>query len=337
MIERTGLPPVSAPLPWQNEIWLRLQQQLQADKLPHALLFAGPEYTGKEHLVMALARTLLCAAPVAALNCGKCHSCELSASGNHGDFRWLEPEGKSRVIKIEQVRELVEFTSRTAGFGLRKVIVFSPAERMNINAANALLKVLEEPAANTFLILVSHRIHGLPATIRSRCQIVRPDIPSRQSSLDWLDTVCGSREESEKLLDLAGERPLLAAQLHREAAGESLQLVKHTMAGLFAGRSGAAALATAMTEQTLEQALAQLYDGIQTLLRGLNSGRLASAQGRAGFLLLDEIRQIQRASNSGSNPNRQLLLDALIAKTQRVLGDGGLSAKIIAQPPGNHR
>jgi len=184
MTNPSNIAEVSVPMPWQAQTWSRLTLQLAQDQLAHALLLTGPRYTGKTTLALALARLLLCATPLAGLNCGKCHSCELSASGSHGDFRWLEPEGTSKVIKIDQIRQVVEFIGRTASFGLRKVIVIAPAESMNISAANALLKVLEEPGSNTYLILVCHRPHGLPATVRSRCQFLRPPFPSRGQSLD---------------------------------------------------------------------------------------------------------------------------------------------------------
>ena len=327
---------VSAPLPWQAEIWLRLNQQLAGGQLPHALLLTGPEYTGKSRLALALARLLLCARPVGGLNCGECHPCELSASGNHGDFQWLEPEGKGRVVKIEQIRKLVEFAGRTAGFGLRKVVVIAPAENMNISAANALLKVLEEPPANTHLLLVSHRPHGLPATIRSRCQILRPALPDRQTSLAWLDPLCGSREQAERMLDLAGLRPLLAAQLHAEASGERLEAARLAMQAVFNGRAATSALAAALAGEDLQPALAQLAGGIGSLLRNLDGAALASRQARDGFALLDDIVRIQRAIRAGSNPNPQLLLDGVLANMQRVLGDGGLGDKIGANPGGNY-
>jgi DNA polymerase III subunit delta' len=332
MTNPANIAEVSAPMPWQAQTWSRLNQQLAQEQLAHALLLTGPRYTGKTTLALALARLLLCAAPVGGLNCGKCHSCGLSASGSHGDFRWLEPEGTSKVIKIDQIRQVVEFIGRTASFGLRKVIVIAPAESMNISAANALLKVLEEPGANTYLILVCHRLHGLPATVRSRCQFLRPTGPSRAQSLDWLDRICGTRAESERLLNLAGELPLLAAQLHEDRTGERLQLARLAMQGLFSGESRGAALTAILADQELPRAMGQLVDGIQALLRGLDRAALATAQARAAFELLDEMRGIQRAINGGSNPNQQLVLESLLAKVQRVLGDGGLGDNISTCP-----
>ena len=153
-MDLTGLPETSAPLPWQGEAWARFNQQLADGSLPHALLLAGVANSGKSRLALALARLLLCQSPSGGLNCGKCHACELSANGSHGDLRWLQPEEKSRVIKIDQVRETVNFATKTANFGANKVVVIAPADVMNTNAANALLKSLEEPSAGTFLILV---------------------------------------------------------------------------------------------------------------------------------------------------------------------------------------
>ncbi len=328
MTDLPDIAAVSAPLPWQAGDWSRLNEQLASGQLPHALLLTGTRHTGKSRLALALARLLLCAQPAAGLNCGKCHACQLSASGSHGDFQWLEPEGKSRVIKIDQVRKVVEFSNRTAGFGLRKVVVLSPAEDMTINAANALLKVLEEPPANSYFILVCHRLHGLPATVRSRCQILRLATPAPEQSLAWLDSSSGSRKDSERLLLLAGGRPLLAERLNGQEQADRLQLAQRAMAGLFSGKTGVSALAVALAEADLEDALVQLADGILSLLRGLSAERLATAQARAAFALVDEIGGIRRAISGGSNPNAQLMLESLLAKVQRVLGDGGLGGNI---------
>ncbi|MEP1594728.1 MAG: DNA polymerase III subunit delta', partial [Halieaceae bacterium] len=144
-----NLPEISTPLPWHSREWTRIGDQLAADQLPHALLLAGPEGLGKAVFATALSRLLLCHEPVDGLNCGHCSACNLSANGSHGDFRWLAPEEKSRLIKVEQVRSATDFVSRTASYGARKVLVLQPADAMNASSANALLKCLEEPAGET--------------------------------------------------------------------------------------------------------------------------------------------------------------------------------------------
>lgn len=318
---------ISAPLPWQARAWAQLSKQFEGGTLPHALLLTGPEDTGKSRLALALARLLLCSKPEAGLNCGRCHACALSGSGNHGDFRWLQPEGKGRIIKIEAIRSLVEFTNRTAGFGRCKVVVLAPAETMNTSAANALLKSLEEPAAGTYLILVSHRPHGLPATVRSRCQSLRLGMPEREQALQWLQHCVG--DGIEQLLEIAGGRPLLAERLYREEGARQLILTRQILQALLEGAEvPTGELATLLEELPLEQALGQLAEGLQAALRQRDSAALAAPSGRALFQLLDDLLRLRRALDAGSNPNSRLLLDALLTRLRRELGEGGHGAKI---------
>ena len=329
MTQLTGLAPVSAPLPWQGELWSRLNQQLQDSQLPHALLLNGAEHLGKASLALALSRLLLCAAPSGGLNCGDCHPCALSASGAHGDFRWLEPQEKSRTIKIDQVRELMSFATKTAGFGLRKVMVLAPADSMNVNAANALLKLLEEPAPNTHLILVCHRLQGVPATIRSRCQILKAPVPAIEDSLQWLDRLTGQREESTRLLALSGGAPLLAEAIYRRADGEELIKVRVAINGLLAGKVAANEVVSLLAGAQTDEVLSQFMISLQQLARRYSGERLSSTSGQAVFQLLDHINGITRAVHGGANPNKQLIAEALVGKVQRVLGtaagDGNIS------------
>jgi DNA polymerase-3 subunit delta' len=321
-MDSVDLPPVSIPLQWHVASWSELQPLIERERLPHALLLAGPRHIGKERFALALARRLLCQRPADGLNCGECHACALSASGGHGDMRWLAPEDKSRVIKIDQVREVVAFANKTAGFGDRKVIVLTPADSMNTNAANALLKSLEEPAADTYFILVCHAVHGVPATIRSRCRILRLPVPLPEDSLQWLDNLTGERAESQRLLALAEGRPLLAETLYREGGADLLAARQAALQGLLDGSVTPQEMVRLLEGESTGQALVQLASGIGAALRALDAGQLHTNRSRGSFRLLDEILDIQRAVAAGSNPNHQLLLEALLAKLWRLHSAG---------------
>jgi len=323
-------PPVAhEPLPWQGEAWLHLDRQIASGRLPHALLFAGPQHTGKGHLAQCLARRLLCHEPSGGLPCERCHACDLSASGGHGDMRWVQPEEKSRVIKIDQVRELVDFSHKTASFGRCKVLVLAPADSMNASAANALLKSLEEPAADTYLILVCHRLHGLPATIRSRCQILRLPAPAPAESRRWMDRLTGSPEESSQLLSLARGLPLLAEQIYRTGQGAERTALHAALRSGCLGEEETPEIAARLSGMTLDEVLAHLAAVLEDLLRGLDQDQLAGPTGRGVFALLDEIARLQRAVFAGANPNPQLMTEGLLVKSRRVLGDARLGDNMV--------
>lgn len=284
------------------------------------MLLVGERYSGKEQLALALARVLLCHSPVNGLNCGHCRACEFSRMGSHGDFRRLQPEPPSRVIKIDQVRELVEFAGKTASLGQRKVILISPADSMTTQASNALLKSLEEPSADTHMILVSHRLQGLPATIRSRCQTLKFVMPSAEQSLVWLDGFTQNQADSKKALDLTRGKVILAAQLCENAELETAEQLDSTLRQLFSVRGNLLLADKLMSEQGLDDLLARLQLYLQEHLRGMDQQALAGEPGRAAFALMDEVVQLQRAVFSGANPNRQMLVDSLSAHFDSQLG-----------------
>ncbi|MBX3707488.1 MAG: hypothetical protein KF911_12745 [Pseudomonadales bacterium] len=159
-------------LPWQEATAGRLAAQLAAGRLPHALLVSGPAGWGEAAFANWLALHLL----------GLDEA--LAAEGlAHPDLRWIVPDGS--LIKVDAVRELAEFAQGTAQNGPRKVAVLIDAHAMNRNAANALLKTLEEPPAGTHLILVSCRPGRLLPTLRSRCQQITLTA-DRSAARGWL-------------------------------------------------------------------------------------------------------------------------------------------------------
>ncbi|WP_293763848.1 DNA polymerase III subunit delta' [uncultured Aquitalea sp.] len=185
--------------PWQQNDWRRLNGE--RERLPNAWLFIGPAGTGKLEFALHLAQSLLCEAPAADHEpCGQCEACRWFLHGTHPDFRRLSPltdddeEGKEGakttrklpLIKIEAVREVIDFAHLTAHRAGRRVIVVEPAENLNPAAANALLKILEEPPADVLFLLVAQAAQRLLPTIRSRCRQFPLSAPSHDEALAWL-------------------------------------------------------------------------------------------------------------------------------------------------------
>lgn len=213
--------------PWQDEIWQRLLER--RERLPHALLFYGPPGIGKRALAEHFARLLLCEGGDAARSgpCGVCGACRWAKAGQHPDLRIVEPDAltvanpayadalppdrsvkPSIEIKIDQIRDLAGFLNVGSHRGGRRVALVHPAEEMNQNAANALLKGLEEPPTNAFFILVSHRPARLLQTIRSRCVAVAVPIPSTAVARAWLGEQ--GIEDPGRWLQYTGSAPLRA-------------------------------------------------------------------------------------------------------------------------------
>ncbi len=207
-------------LPWQEEIWRRLVTALDEGRLPHALLIQGPQGVGKDHLARRLAAALLCHAPGAGGPCGHCDACHRVARQEHPDLAECHPEEGKRIIRVDAVRELIDFLALSAHGARGKVVIFAPAEALNVNAANSLLKTLEEPPADSTMILVSHLPGRLPATIRSRCQRVAVPLPPRLQALKWLQGQGIEGDEAEVALEACGGAPLRAWE-HLEQGGEA--------------------------------------------------------------------------------------------------------------------
>lgn len=146
-----------------------LKALLENGRVPHALLFAGPEGIGKAAAAGVFAAGLLCTGD-SPKPCGRCLSCRQMQTGNHPDFISVRPDGAS--IKIEQVRQLQREAALAPYYGQRRVGIIDAAEKMTLQAANSLLKTLEEPVGDTVFILISSERQQLLETIISRCRIM---------------------------------------------------------------------------------------------------------------------------------------------------------------------
>lgn len=203
------------PLPWLSSSYERVVATFRQDRLPHALLIEGAQGVGKYPLAMMLSAFVLCERNKEQdLPCGQCKHCALFQTGSHGGFREIRRGEKDSVIKIDAIRSLSDFAVGTSYLGGYKVVVVNPAEDMNISAANALLKTLEEPSKSTFIILLSHSGGSLLPTIRSRCQSITVGMPSEQSVIPWLESQCSAEKpDIRRAVAMSSGSPLSALSL----------------------------------------------------------------------------------------------------------------------------
>lgn len=203
--------------PWQQEQWQRLQHARQAKRLPHALLFAGLAGTGKVEFAQHFAQALLCQQIQAqGYACNTCHACRLIETRAHPNVLWIEPEKEGQAIKVDQIRNVSEFVNQSSLQGEHRIVIINPASDMNTNAANALLKTLEEPSAGAMLILICDQLSALPATVLSRCQHIHFACPPSEQVKPWLTNQIEDKTiDIELLLRLANGAPLAAIELFK--------------------------------------------------------------------------------------------------------------------------
>ncbi len=210
--------------------WIAAQTQNLLKQRGHAWLLQGPSGLGQYELALSLVRAWLCDAPTEHGACNTCTSCHAIDVRSHTDFCILMPETvmielgwplgekaqadiddkkrkPSKEIRIDAMRDAVEFAQRTAGRGRGKAMLVYPAERMNHITANALLKTLEEPPGDLKFVLASEAAHQLLPTIRSRCLTHTLTWPKADESLAWLAEQGVKKADAEPLLRAAGGRP----------------------------------------------------------------------------------------------------------------------------------
>lgn len=226
---------------WQKAQWDSIMQR--RDKLPHAILLRGRLGIGKHDFAVSLTHALLCQQSKANQPaCGVCASCQWLKEGAHPDFKLIAPEdeisaeGESRKraskksqITVAQIRQLYDYLSLTTHqVGGLRIILISPAETLNLASANALLKMLEEPPANTVFILVSNQSQRLLPTIISRCQVLDLPIPTTQDAIEWLNAQDVAKAEI--ALQYTGGAPLEAVRIAENLA-ENDKVIKQLALG----------------------------------------------------------------------------------------------------------
>jgi DNA polymerase-3 subunit delta' len=312
--------------PWLQTHYQSLQRQQRADQLAHALLLTGQAGLGKTQLALRFADWLLCVNHATCDQpCGQCQVCRLILADTYPDRLLIEPEAAGKAIKVDQIRQLLQrlTLSHHVPDGYR-VIIIRQADSMNHAAANALLKALEEPQANTVFILVADQLWRLPATILSRCQRVAIATPETTDSIAWLTQQTDQPiERASQLLAHAHGAPLSASQL---ADSESYQ-ARESLIDAFLTRLQAGQFTTfdapgvTLTHEIFDWISACLLDIIHCYHGSADS--LLTYQAQAGILrqlsqcmrvsqvfdVLQEVLRSKRQYLSGIQLNLSLLMD----------------------------
>ena len=224
--------------------------------LAHAYLLAGHTGLGKTVFAEQLAQSMLCKHPTP-FACGQCQSCRLFASSTHPDLHVLQSEKytlehpgllsryaerhlehdnsrkkPSAIISVDQVRDVLPDINTRPHMATCRIIVLNPAENLNVNAANSLLKALEEPPADTYFLLISHDPGRLLPTLRSRCNRIDFRIPDATVAESWLAAQLDDAQLAAALLRKARGIPLRALSLAQGGVEDSERRVSALLSGL---------------------------------------------------------------------------------------------------------
>ena len=318
---------------WHKEFADSWRDRIEQQRLPHAVLLAGPVGVGKRAAAAWMVGHRLAVAGTPDLPQYPVEPPE------HADLQWLKaPEGK-QAIGIEQIRDLVNGLSLTSYAGGAKAAVIEPANAMTTNAANSLLKTLEEPPGDTLIVLIADRTGHLPATIFSRCQRIDFSPPTEPEGLAWLERLQHNSAWAEAFR-VAGGAPLAAVAAVEQI--DTSNAMARDFAAVGAGRISAIEVAARWSKIEPAFVLDWLARQLQISIRaasGIRSGTAGSAidesvlrrmDMRNLFCYLDIINRL-RAQSAGSY-NVQLTLESLLIDWSEGLVNCGRDPQVDGKP-----
>jgi DNA polymerase-3 subunit delta' len=322
--------------------WIAAQARHLLAQRGHAWLLQGPSGLGQYSLALELARAWLCETPGPdGMACGHCNSCHGIDVRTHADLCVLMPETQmqalawpldekaqaelddkkrkpSKEIRVEAMRDAVEFSQRTSARGRGKVVLIFPAERMNHITANALLKTLEEPPGDVRFVLASEAAHQLLPTIRSRCLGHTMVWPSQQQAVAWMAGQGVPNDQALTLLRAAGGRPddaLAFAATGRDAKHWSALPRAMTRGDVAALKDWSAAHSIDALHKLCHDLLAVKSGAAPRFFDAADLPKPASYDALTGW-----SRELARASRTMEHPfNAGLMAEDLVAQAKKHL------------------
>ena len=295
--------------PWQTSQWQLFSQQRQQQRLPHAIVMTGVKGLGKRALADQMVATLLCRDDNASEPCGQCHSCQLFMAGSHPDHTVIEPEESGKQIKIDQIRALKDKQQLTPSVAKWKTVIICPAENMNINSNNSLLKLLEEPQDNTLIILITAKPEYLPITILSRCQKIALSAPTQHEAINWLQ-----QQDSfdsaiiDQLLPLAKGAPLAVVEMLKTDILPKIQQIEADFRSLLQGQVNPVIMAKDWQQYDLNM----VFNHLQNLVKKniiLVQKQQNTQDSKRSWHIYDCIIAVIKLISSSNNINKTLLIE----------------------------
>jgi DNA polymerase-3 subunit delta' len=319
--------------PWLKPALSRLETAYAAQRLGHAWLIGGPAGSGKLNLALVFARRLLERGAKQELpdlgpeEAVAAYADRHTPADHHPDLHWLFPEEDKTAISVEQIRGLAAALSLKAHGGGAKVVIFEPADGMTTAAANALLKGLEEPSADTYLLLLADQPGRLPATIRSRCQRLDVARPTPEEVAAWLGV---SPQELAAAWTLTGGAPLKVAAVTADDKHNETSILSEQLALVSEDKAPIQAVVDSWVKGDPELALTWLTRELHQQIRARLAPGSTSVTDRAAVTLHNAWRDLtlrrlfeqhEKAERLlglvGSGINLELGLQALLLGFQR--------------------
>lgn len=309
------------------------RRSVRSGKISHSYIFEGIPGCGRRKTALALLQAIFCQA-VDDDACGVCPSCRKIASGNHGDIHFVAPLPDKRDISIDQLRDIQRELSLRPYEAPRKACIMEPAERMSVNAANSLLKTLEEPPGNAIIILLTENADMLLPTIRSRCQLIRFSPLSPENIRLLLEKNGVAPDDASLLAPLSEGSMQKAGELDNDALSARREMLISRLSALDIGRIGSvfdtAEELAGNRDETLESldlllsfARDTVYlhagssDIINTSIRPALESFAARCSLEGALQILGDITETRRAVQR--NANNKLAMDCLFMKMAEVI------------------